>query len=91
MLTVDPKRVTTPIATSCDSVEVENPLSAFQSLLKEATELLHYPESIFELLKDPIRFLEVKVPVRMDNGKTKIFAGYRSQHNDAVGPTKGGI
>lgn len=73
------------------AAEEENPLTAFQTLLKEAVELLHYPDQVYELLKEPIRFLEVKIPVRMDDGKTKIFTGYRSQHNDAVGPTKGGI
>ncbi len=46
---------------------------------------------MYELLKEPIRFLTVKIPIRMDNGKTKGFTGYRAQHNDAVGPTKGGI
>ena len=35
--------------------------------------------------------LTVKIPVRMDDGSTQIFTGYRAQHNDAVGPTKGGI
>ncbi|AEI45946.1 Glu/Leu/Phe/Val family dehydrogenase [Paenibacillus mucilaginosus] len=69
----------------------DNPLIAFQELLKEAADLLRYPGPVYELLKDPIRFLEVKIPVRMDNGTTQIFTGYRSQHNDAVGPTKGGI
>ncbi|MEX2462253.1 MAG: Glu/Leu/Phe/Val dehydrogenase [Paenibacillaceae bacterium] len=72
-------------------MHTENPLEAFHSLLKEAIRLMHYPESVFELLKDPIRFLEVRIPVRMDDGSTKIYTGYRSQHNDAVGPTKGGI
>ena len=43
------------------------------------------------LLKEPLRMLTVKIPVRMDDGSTKIFTGYRAQHNDAVGPTKGGI
>jgi glutamate dehydrogenase len=38
-----------------------------------------------------MRFLEVSIPVRMDNGQTEIFQGYRAQHNDASGPTKGGI
>ena len=35
--------------------------------------------------------MTVKIPVRMDDGTVKIFTGYRAQHNDAVGPTKGGI
>lgn len=72
-------------------VEVENPLEEFQSILKEALQVLRYPEEVFEFLKKPMRFLEVSIPVRMDDGTTKVFQGYRAQHNDAAGPTKGGI
>ena len=35
--------------------------------------------------------VEVRIPIRMDDGKVKVFTGYRGQHNDAVGPTKGGV
>jgi glutamate dehydrogenase len=91
MLSIDAKSDTVHSTALNESMEIENPLTAFQSLLKEATDLLLYPDPVYQLLKDPIRFLEVKIPVRMDDGKTKIFAGYRSQHNDAIGPTKGGI
>ncbi|WP_348519868.1 Glu/Leu/Phe/Val dehydrogenase [Bacillus sp. 165] len=70
---------------------VDNPLEEFQATLKEAVEILHYPDEVFEFLKKPMRFLEVSIPVQMDNGKTKVFQGYRAQHNDATGPTKGGI
>ncbi|BAU25988.1 glutamate dehydrogenase/leucine dehydrogenase [Aneurinibacillus soli] len=66
-------------------------LEAFQSVLKKAVELLHYPEIVYEFLKEPMRVLEVNIPVKMDDGTTKIFKGYRAQHNDALGPTKGGI
>lgn len=69
----------------------ENPLIEFQSILKEAMGILNYSDEAFELLKEPMRFLEVKIPVRMDNGKTQVFVGYRAQHNDSTGPTKGGI
>ncbi len=35
--------------------------------------------------------LQVRIPVRMDDGTVTVFTGYRAQHNDAVGPTKGGV
>jgi glutamate dehydrogenase len=35
--------------------------------------------------------MTVRIPVRMDDGSVKVFTGYRAQHNDAVGPTKGGV
>lgn len=66
-------------------------LHEFQTVLKEAINVLHYPDEVFELLKEPLRFLEVRIPVRMDDHTTKVFYGYRAQHNDATGPTKGGI
>ena len=46
---------------------------------------------MYELLKEPLRMLEVRIPVKMDDGSIKVFTGYRAQHNDAVGPTKGGV
>lgn len=71
--------------------EKDNSLLEFQETLKEATTILNYPPQVFEFLKRPLRFLEVSIPVKMDNGQTEIFQGYRAQHNDAAGPTKGGI
>ncbi|SDI04997.1 glutamate dehydrogenase [Alteribacillus bidgolensis] len=62
-----------------------------QSVVHEALNKLGYSDDMFELLKEPIRMLTVHIPVRMDDGKVKIFTGYRAQHNDAVGPTKGGV
>ncbi|MGE7270321.1 Glu/Leu/Phe/Val family dehydrogenase [Brevibacillus panacihumi] len=66
-------------------------LKSTQTVIKEALEKLGYQDSMFELLKEPLRVLTVRIPVRMDNGEVKVFTGYRAQHNDAVGPTKGGI
>jgi glutamate dehydrogenase (NAD(P)+) len=44
-----------------------------------------------ELLRWPMREFSFKIPVRMDNGKIRVFQGFRVQHNDARGPNKGGI
>ncbi|WNC17224.1 Glu/Leu/Phe/Val dehydrogenase [Brevibacillus brevis] len=71
--------------------ESMNLLKSTQVVIKEALEKLGYQESMYELLKEPLRVLTVRIPVRMDNGEVKVFTGYRAQHNDAVGPTKGGI
>jgi len=71
--------------------ESMNLLQSTQAVIKEALEKLGYQESMYELLKEPLRVLTVRIPVRMDNGEVKLFTGYRAQHNDAVGPTKGGI
>ncbi|MEB5479628.1 Glu/Leu/Phe/Val family dehydrogenase [Shouchella clausii] len=66
-------------------------LAATQSIIHKALKKLGYPDEMYELLKEPVRMLTVRIPVRMDDGSTKIFTGYRAQHNDAVGPTKGGV
>jgi glutamate dehydrogenase len=66
-------------------------LKSTQTVIKQALEKLGYPESMYELLKEPLRVLTVRIPVKMDDGTVKVFTGYRAQHNDAVGPTKGGV
>ncbi|MDQ0199762.1 glutamate dehydrogenase [Neobacillus ginsengisoli] len=62
-----------------------------QTVIQKALSKLGYTNEMYELLKDPIRLLTVRIPVRMDDGTVQVFTGYRSQHNDAVGPTKGGV
>ncbi|SIQ07160.1 glutamate dehydrogenase (NAD) [Peribacillus simplex] len=71
--------------------ETASLLDSTQVVIKEALDKLGYSEEVFELLKEPLRMLTVRIPIKMDDNTTKIFTGYRAQHNDAVGPTKGGI
>ncbi|WP_375141624.1 Glu/Leu/Phe/Val dehydrogenase [Bacillus sp. EB600] len=66
-------------------------LHSTQTVIHEALKKLGYSDEMFELLKEPLRSLKVRFPVRMDDGSVKVFTGYRSQHNDSVGPTKGGV
>ncbi|MCT6925023.1 MULTISPECIES: Glu/Leu/Phe/Val dehydrogenase [Bacillales] len=68
-----------------------NLFTSTQDVIQEALQKLGYDEAMYELLKEPLRMLEVRIPVKMDDGTTKVFTGYRAQHNDAVGPTKGGV
>jgi len=62
-----------------------------QAQIKDACDILGLDNNYFEILKQPLRALEVSIPVRMDDGSVKTFSGYRSQHNDAIGPAKGGL
>jgi glutamate dehydrogenase len=71
--------------------ENDNVLKSTQSVIADALDKLGYSSEVYELLKEPIRMLTVRIPVKMDDGSTTIFTGYRAQHNDAVGPTKGGV
>ncbi len=68
-----------------------NLFQSTQTIIKEALGKLGYSEEFYELLKEPVRMLTVRIPIQMDDGSVKVFTGYRSQHNDAVGPTKGGV
>lgn len=68
-----------------------NPLDSARLEIKKACDALETDEAVYELLKEPKRVIEINIPVRMDDGTTKTFKGYRSMHNDAVGPGKGGL
>jgi glutamate dehydrogenase len=68
-----------------------NVLDSTQIIIHEALNKLGYSEEMYELLKEPLRLLKVRIPIQMDDGKNRIFTGFRAQHNDSIGPTKGGI
>jgi glutamate dehydrogenase len=59
--------------------------------LHTAATILNLEPEILEVLSNPERILIVSIPIRMDNGKIKVFTGYRVQHNTARGPAKGGL
>lgn len=68
-----------------------NLFTSTQEIVHEALTKMGYDETVYELMKEPLRLLTVRMPVRMDDGSTRVFTGYRAQHNDSVGPTKGGV
>jgi glutamate dehydrogenase/leucine dehydrogenase len=68
-----------------------NPFENSLEQLRIAAEYLKLDEGIHQILAHPKRELTVSLPVKMDNGKIKVFTGYRVQYNDARGPFKGGI
>ena len=59
--------------------------------IEKALKFIEVDENVKQILFSPERILEVSIPVRMDNGKIRIFKGFRVQYNSARGPTKGGI
>jgi glutamate dehydrogenase (NAD(P)+) len=73
------------------SLSQNDPFKTAQKQLDEAAVIMKLDPAAHELLRWPLRELHVTLPVRMDNGSTKIFHGFRIQHNDARGPNKGGI
>ncbi len=66
-------------------------LNSTLARLQEAARLLNLEEKYFVILERPDRYLEISLPVKMDNGSLKVFRGFRVQYNNARGPYKGGI
>lgn len=62
-----------------------------QSQFDETADFLNLSQELRERCKWPQRSLSVNVPVKMDDGTTKVFNGYRIQHQLSRGPVKGGL
>ena len=58
--------------------------------IEEAGQLISCDPNVMERLKRPKRCITVSVPIRMDDGKVKVFQGYRVQYSSTLGPYKGG-
>ncbi len=68
-----------------------NPYETAQLQFDNVADKLDLDQATRQLLRQPSREYHFTIPVRMDDGSTKVFNGYRIQHNDARGPAKGGI
>jgi glutamate dehydrogenase (NAD(P)+) len=68
-----------------------NAFKMAQQQFDEIAEQLGLDNGTRELLRTPMREFHFTIPVKMDDGKVKVFQGFRVQHNDARGPSKGGI
>ena len=62
-----------------------------QGYLDQAAEVTRLPDHVREILSQPKNELIVHFPVRMDDGRNRLFKGYRIQHNNIMGPYKGGM
>jgi len=71
--------------------EKPNPYKAALDQLARAAEVLGLDPAIHNILSQPKNELIVNFPVRMDDGSFRMFKGYRVQHNNILGPYKGGI
>jgi glutamate dehydrogenase (NAD(P)+) len=68
-----------------------NPFLIATQQFERAADYLEIDESMRQVLRNSKRQLIVSIPVRMDSGETRVFEGFRVQHNIARGPAKGGI
>lgn len=66
-------------------------LEATRSCYKKACDKLGLNPSVYEILREPERLMEVAIPIKMDDGSTRVFKGFRSAHSSALGPSKGGV
>ena len=59
--------------------------------INNAAEAMGLSDKVRTIISEPMRTMEVSIPVEMDDGNVKVFKGYRCQHNNVLGPTKGGV
>jgi glutamate dehydrogenase (NAD(P)+) len=85
------KPVPQPILPRMAPREDLNPFRIAQIQFDMAAEYLKLDPGLRQILRTPKRVMEVSVPVKMDNGQTKVFTGFRVQHNVSRGPAKGGL
>lgn len=68
-----------------------NPYENAQAQFDRVASILGLDNATKTLLRQPMKEYHFTIPVKMDDGSTQVFNGYRIQHNDARGPAKGGI
>ncbi|PID87053.1 MAG: glutamate dehydrogenase [Chloroflexi bacterium] len=68
-----------------------NPFAIAQAQLDKSAAVLQLDPDMHAFLREPMREFHFTIPVKMSDGRTQIFKGFRVQYNDARGPAKGGI
>jgi glutamate dehydrogenase (NAD(P)+) len=68
-----------------------NPFKLAQDQFDEVAEQLQLSDHVRKILRMPLREFHFQIPIQMDDGSMQVFRGYRVQHNDALGPCKGGL
>ncbi|MBN1633360.1 MAG: Glu/Leu/Phe/Val dehydrogenase [Ignavibacteria bacterium] len=69
----------------------DNPFESMMIRFDKAAEMINLDEGVYNYLKLPVKQVIVSIPVQLDNGKVVAFEGYRVIHNNALGPSKGGV
>ncbi len=72
-------------------VEDLDPFDIAVKQLEKAAKVINLDKQALNLLKEPLQILQVRIPVKMDDGRTEVFTGFRVHYNNARGPVKGGI
>lgn len=72
-------------------LDKESPFASMMERFRFAAEILQLDDGMFQYLASPVKQVIVSIPVVMDNGKIKVFEGFRVIHDNVLGPSKGGI
>ena len=70
---------------------MQNPYENAMEQLDKVVKIKNFNTEFITRLRQPNRDVRISIPVKMDDGSTKVFEGYRVEYNDALGPYKGGI
>ena len=70
---------------------LDNPWRRALAQLDRAARFVNLDPALHKRLENPDTTIETEVPVIMDSGEEKVFRGYRVQHNNILGPYKGGL
>ncbi len=82
---------TASVASSTEAPPKGNLYTIVQGQLDKAAKAVNLSREVYTILSQPKNELIVHFPVRLDDGNYRLFKGYRVQHNNILGPYKGGI
>lgn len=71
--------------------EKDTPFEEMIKRLDVAAKIMKLDDDVYEIMKKPNRIVYSSMPIKLDNGKTQVFEGFRVIHSTALGPSKGGI
>jgi len=69
----------------------KNALESMMARFDVAAEILGLESGVYQYLKTPVKQVIVSIPIQMDDGRIRVFEGYRVIHNNVLGPSKGGV
>src|SRR6266581_188122 len=87
LLETTSKHDAAPVSMGMQKTQYDMALEQFQ----KAADIMKLDPNVQEILRKPRRILSINFPVKMDDGRILLYQGFRSQHNNALGPYKGGI
>lgn len=70
---------------------IDNPWTRAKHQLEKTASLIKLDPLLLTILSEPDRISEFSIPIKLDSGDVKSYTGFRAQHNDLLGPYKGGL